>query len=309
MVFAFQRECLGCYMGNRIIDMQMYCGGKGRLLRVENIKRQDNGRYKVPVSSAEFFELEDGPLWELTSQPRLEFETGHANGTANPSLQDKYRAAKEIVESENIAKATQVLDAMNRCAFFCKCVEEAETLGEPEWWGFISNLAPLQELGRKLAHYFSRLYPAYTVEETDRKFTEAVKANMPKSCEYIRQQGWAQCPQDCQMRAPYKLFQVGNNISPASSFIHNADGLYYSKDGRLTKICTPIKVVARGCDYENWSWCRVLELTDQLGQKKPTVIPMKDFADTGNKWFMRLLSGGLVVEPFPQVQDVAERIY
>ncbi len=51
------------------IDTNLYCQGKGRLLRATNIQRT-NGRYKIEVSPQEFFELNYNNLKALTNAPR-----------------------------------------------------------------------------------------------------------------------------------------------------------------------------------------------------------------------------------------------
>lgn len=304
LVFFLQKLCFGGYSGNKVIDMQMYCGGKGRLLREENILRKDNGKYKVPVTSKEFLEEDIDTLLALTSSPRETFERGHKCSEANTRLADLFQMAKDLVECHSVANVSQILEAMNKCALFRKCVEEAETLEEPAWWACISELAHLQNVGRRISHLISCGYAGYSTEETDKKFNEAVKAGKPISCAYIREQGLAQCPDDCHMRFPKDLFKVKNVNSQNSSFVHQEDGLFYNEGERLTKICSPIKVIARACDFDNWNWSRVAEITDQMEQAKRIIIPMTDFADTGNKWLSSLLSAGLVLESYPKAKSL-----
>ena len=54
---------------SRCIDMSMYPMGKGKLLRIENIRRR-NGRYKVPVRWDELTEMPVDDLLALTAHPR-----------------------------------------------------------------------------------------------------------------------------------------------------------------------------------------------------------------------------------------------
>lgn len=303
LVFFLEKECFGAFLNGKLIDLQMYCGGKGRLLRVENIKR-DNGRYKVPVSSKEFLELDIEELEKLADSPRIGFETGHKVDGANPLLAAKFQKVKEIIEMGNVANPVAILEAMSRCAFFNKCIEAADTLSEPEWWAFISNLAPLKAIGLKLAHSFSEPYPRYTPEETDRKFAEAVKVCKPKTCAYIHEQGWVACPEDCNMGAPCSLFKVKNIVPKEMLFQHEPDGLYYKEGAKLIKICSPIKVVGRACDYDNGSWCRIAQITDPMGNVKRRRIAMRDFAEPGYKWLSPLLAEGLEIEEFPNAKKL-----
>lgn len=54
----------------RILDLQMYCMGRGRLLRCENIQRK-NGRYKVQVSADEMMNMDINELILMSNQPRF----------------------------------------------------------------------------------------------------------------------------------------------------------------------------------------------------------------------------------------------
>jgi len=66
MAKAIQERCMATG-----IDMQLYCEGKGRLLRVEN-KLRANGKYKVPVTYEEVKVMTPEMYVQLTSAPRVE---------------------------------------------------------------------------------------------------------------------------------------------------------------------------------------------------------------------------------------------
>lgn len=51
------------------IDMSLFCMGKGKMVRVENVLRE-NGRYKVPLSLQEFMHLPIDEITGLTMAPR-----------------------------------------------------------------------------------------------------------------------------------------------------------------------------------------------------------------------------------------------
>lgn len=57
----------------RLIDKTVYSKGRGRMWRVENIKRPDNGKYKVPLLIEEVMALTPEGYDAITSEPR-EFE-------------------------------------------------------------------------------------------------------------------------------------------------------------------------------------------------------------------------------------------
>jgi len=50
-------------------DHTMYAMGKGKMFRIENVKRK-NGRYKVPLTLEEVRDLSIKELWKLSEAPR-----------------------------------------------------------------------------------------------------------------------------------------------------------------------------------------------------------------------------------------------
>src|SRR4051794_8267495 len=72
----------------------------------------------------------------------------------------------------------------NGCAWLRHCRDDAGTLPEPEWYGMLSIVGRCEN-GEQLAHEWSRPYPQYTPEETQRKLTQALRNAGPRTCEYI----------------------------------------------------------------------------------------------------------------------------
>ena len=50
-------------------------------------------------------------------------------------------------------------------------------LSEPEWYAMITNFAVLGPVGRELIHSYSRPYPGYSVEETNKGSPYAMHGN------------------------------------------------------------------------------------------------------------------------------------
>lgn len=301
LVRILAAQCLGIASEEReLIDMQLYCGGKGRLLRLPNIRRE-NGRYKVPVAADEFLSGAPDDLIELTSQPR-EIPPVPLPYTRSDALASLFNDIKDMAEAFTAERLDRVLDSMNRCAFLSKCVEHADTLSEPEWWAFISILVTLGPLGYKLIHLFSRKYPGYSREETEKKIQAALAEGKPKTCAYIKEQGWVQCSPECIQHSPCSIWKAENKHARNSDFIHLDDGLYTASENGPIKICSPLRVLATGSDYNGWNWCRVVELIDPNQNKKVIVIPMRDINDLGAKWISDLLDGGLILSPYPHAR-------
>lgn len=65
-------EMAESYFSVEGLDMSVYSGGKGRLWRQANVKRKDNGKYKVPIHVNDLYELTVERYQELCSQPNHE---------------------------------------------------------------------------------------------------------------------------------------------------------------------------------------------------------------------------------------------
>ena len=88
------------------------------------------------------------------------------------------------LEGETLnADANRILEG---CAFLRHCRDDADTLPEPEWFAALSILARC-EGGRNLCHEFSKPYPGYNKEETDRKIGQALESAGPRTCADIRE--------------------------------------------------------------------------------------------------------------------------
>lgn len=79
------------------IDCSMYCMGKGKMFRLENVKRR-NGRCKVPLTLDEVQSLPIEILWRLPKNPR-EVEPVEAN-VACEDLAALYQECKKQVHAE-----------------------------------------------------------------------------------------------------------------------------------------------------------------------------------------------------------------
>ncbi|MDE5600280.1 MAG: DUF927 domain-containing protein, partial [Oscillospiraceae bacterium] len=99
-------------------------------------------------------------------------------------------------------KNTQGVDkAVENCEFLKYCVDNAVDLPEPIWHAMVTNLAPIKGSSR-LIHEFSKSYPKYNFDETERKIQRAISENKPHTCEYIRENLNFDCGKNCFVKAP-----------------------------------------------------------------------------------------------------------
>ncbi len=102
----------------------------------------------------------------------------------------------------NAHKNPQGVDkAVESCEFLKYCVDNAVDLPEPMWHAMVTNLAPIKGSSR-LIHEFSKSYPKYNFDETERKIQRAITENKPHTCEYIRENLNFDCGKNCFVKAP-----------------------------------------------------------------------------------------------------------
>ena len=282
-----------------VLDLSLYSMGRGHLLRCPNLKRADNGRYKVPVSAEEFFKLDYTELERLTLEPRPGFDPGTKEAVLSPRMADIYDTAIQPTRAfSNHASPISGLEALLGCRFMAHCSEDRATLSEPHWWVMVSILATFGAPGRELAHELSRGYPGYSFEETERKMnTAAMKQGRgPISCDYIRSLPF-DCGQQCGVRSPADLwkYERSDETRRSMAFINKPDGLYRQSeqgDGELIKICSPLEVLGKMRSIERTGYARLVKIETFDGPKE-VCISMEDLAGRGDIMMKQLLFHGL----------------
>lgn len=88
------------------LDLAVYSGGKGRLWRQPNVKRRDNGQYKVPVRLEELAVLNLESYIELASEPNFELEDAlsKTEPTFSVELSSIFEESAMIVRKEQESK-------------------------------------------------------------------------------------------------------------------------------------------------------------------------------------------------------------
>jgi hypothetical protein len=188
------------------LDRSVYSMGKGRMWRLPNRLRSDNGRYKVPLAIEEVLHKSYAELATLTARPRkgnfwpAEDELAPCRG-----LVQIYQETAGAIERATFAQPRPHGDEslpcgdvdllLNRCAFIRHCRDDAATLSEPQWYAMISNIARCTN-GPAAVHQLSTPYPGYTVEETDAKIDHALKDTGPHTCAVFKPWGFRGVPQE-----------------------------------------------------------------------------------------------------------------
>ena len=213
------------------VDTSMYCMGKGKLLRMENVQRP-NGMYKVPITWEELSTQSYAELIKLARQPR-HIEVAPPSLRLSQSLARMYSWHQKMVHRPPTNGLLSPADFIMKCKFMRYCSENAETLEEPLWHAMLSVLKGLGDFGHWLSHELSSRHPEYDAAKTDAKI-EKVLPNM--SCEKIRQ--LYDCGCDCGVPFPGMIWAAGKGaegvkpteIERVSSLIEPFD-FYPAEDG------------------------------------------------------------------------------
>lgn len=156
------------------LDRSVYSAGKGRMWRVPNRRRSDNGRYKVPLAMREVLHKPSTELEALTHRPRKGlFWLSEEELSPCPALVELYHqvrasmeqaAGKPLVRHHVRDGGGTVWRLVERCAVIRHSREHAATLSEPEWYAMISNVARCAD-GPAAVHRLSAPYPGSGVTQ------------------------------------------------------------------------------------------------------------------------------------------------
>ncbi|WP_279202489.1 DUF927 domain-containing protein [Bilophila wadsworthia] len=287
---------------SRCIDMSMYPMGKGKLLRIENIRRR-NGRYKIPVLWDELTKMPMDDLLALTAHSRqVELADPRTSVPKSESLTELFLRCQVAVHAGSRSRTqTRGVEAVEKeCAFIRHCRDDAATLSEPEWYAMITNFAVLGPVGRELIHSCSRIYPSYSVEETNKKIRHALEGS-PMTCTAIKKI-W-DCGKNCGVSSPYLLYRAMPKSNRMDGiFALEDDGLYFRSDPNdLSQkglwLSSSIEVVAQTRDPLNGSWGRLVRFHDANGVLHQLILSMAELGGNGDSVRQMLLEQGLRISP------------
>jgi len=216
------------------IDMSMYSMGKGKLLRLENVRREI-GTYKVPITWEELSNMYYSELIKLAEAPRKIHESPPSLKAAK-LLAEMFAFHQQMVHSPPNNGLVDPAKFIMKCKFVRHCVQNAASLSEPEWHALLSVLKGLGKRGLWLAHDLSCTYPDYDSKQTNEKFDRVVP-NI--GCDKLKE--LFDCGRDCRVPTPSKLWATSSAVeaigaaksSEAQKLIKFTEGfiLYPSEDG------------------------------------------------------------------------------
>jgi hypothetical protein len=209
------------------LDRGIHNGGLGRMWRLPNRRRADNGRYKVPLSMQEVLYQHSAVIEALTHRPRKRrCWPSDDELSPCPALVALYHDVVAAIE-RSLAPAArggrsdstewgEVDLLLPRCAFIRHCRENAARLSEPEWYAMVSNVARCSN-GAAAVHRLSAPYPNYSPAETEAKIAHALQDTGPHTCAFIQSLGFQGCPPGgCGVKAPIGIGRHAGVVRPDS---------------------------------------------------------------------------------------------
>ncbi len=290
----------------KVLDLQMYNMGKGRLLRCENIKRP-NGRYKVQVSAEEMLHSDVTKLLSMTDQPRIYLPFEIDLPVRSSIMANLYESAIFMFHLKNKNKHANLgLESLLNCGFIEHCWANKAELSEPEWWAMVGVLMAFGDQAKPIVHLFSQGYPGYSEKETEEKIKNWQTRKSTLSCSYLK--SLHDCGKSCKVTSPIYLWQKQRSLDAQASaaFSLEGDGVYYNLDqegnGDKMFICSPLKVLGKLRSPESLDWSRLVELRAPDGAEKRVVVNMRDCVGRGDVVRAQLADYGVEFSNSPKAQ-------
>lgn len=175
----------------------------GRLLRLPLTKnRKPNKPERMAMIMNGNIELLDFDLSTKTGLPKV-IEGEHIHPRAYTKLPEP--DPKGVLEG---------------CDFIKYCWKNASTIAEPQWYAMLSIVGRLPD-GNNLCHEFSKPHEGYDYDDTEFKYSQALEASGPRTCDNIDTlwDGCGGCPNRGRCKSPIML--------RSESFIATKDTGFY----------------------------------------------------------------------------------
>ncbi|MEZ7892718.1 MAG: DUF927 domain-containing protein [Candidatus Wallbacteria bacterium] len=169
-----------------------------RVLRVIETQNHKNAIVK-PV---ELFEINNEIKYCISDIETLITKSSNLCNIEPPAETPEQIKNYSLIEKSALAEAIIQKDG---CKWAIHCRDQAVTLPEPEWFNFLTVIANCSD-GQRLAHEYSKKYPNYSVDETNKKLEYIISNNYkPVTCETVKK--CSQVCQECQLniKSPINL--------------------------------------------------------------------------------------------------------
>ena len=135
-----------------------------------------------------------------------------SRGKERPTTRMSYKVRNKVDEPRD----ADFEKICTECSFIGHCVEDAETLSEPEWYAAGTIFARCED-GEEKFHEVSKPHPGYREYETQGKLERALEDTGPYTCEYIAnsfgEEYCSSCKHYGRITSP---IQLGSATTPAT---------------------------------------------------------------------------------------------
>lgn len=161
-------------------NFQAYIINKGKDLGYKIDNTHDLARLlRVPGTSNFKNVFVDKPVTIIRHNEQCRYTPGELE---KYKIEVKKSAPTEVVTYQT-AEIQPILD---NCPWIRHCRDDAVTLSEPEWYAMLSITARCID-GYNLSHEWSRPYPRYNYNETEKKINHALNSSGPRFCKNIQE--------------------------------------------------------------------------------------------------------------------------
>lgn len=282
------------------VDVSIYSGGKGHLIRIPHVQRPD-GNYKVPVTYEEIMNEDHSYFINLVKQDR-DIQGKHRDISKNDNLENLFLEKKRLLSIRELRfnSKQHARDMEINCSFFEFCRTHAEEVTEPQWFLLARILTHCGPLGISLfLEYSQKDINRFNKVEAMKKLFHAKNYNIP-TCKEINEH--FACGKKCGVKCPIDLFSKGMAHSIKNKkFVNSEDGLFYYPDkndmSKFIKICSPIEILASARDNESSSWAKLIEIRDLDAILHSDLVPYKSLIGNAEEALGQILDKGLRLEP------------
>jgi replicative DNA helicase len=204
-----------------------------------------NGRVLVQQGRTAFIDEKGNPLPNQTDIAVKILETRNSSELVRNTAKDLPFPQKEHKKkSSKVAGGFKVFSPYG-CRWLWDAYKRAANLSEEEWHAALGQFTQLEH-GEAIAHKFSKPYPGYSFEETQKKFHHAVDVGLPMKIETVQDKFPSACGDRCVCKEfgldyPWQVATI-----PLNKLEVRTKGEFYSAPKLASKAVEVTREIASG---------------------------------------------------------------
>lgn len=140
---------------------------------------------------------------------------------------------EEDAETMAALRNVDTESVLSGCDFLKNCLNNPQSVTEPQWYAMLGVLSYIPEIGKNLCHTYSKEHPDYSYEDTETKTDQALGFGKPRTCDSIHgvYPSCVSCPHFKKIRTPLSI-KSDEFIETATTGFHN---IVYGDTGKPAK--------------------------------------------------------------------------